>query len=102
MEKQKEVSNKKKGPPAIGDLVEFLEERIVSLYPDVDKFDSKGNNTAGVRIRINLQEIVYCIKEIRQEILTRQKKRRARKNRTKKREIKKNVRKGNSATKQIF
>ena len=84
MKKQKKVLNKKKGP-AIKDLVEFLEEKIVALYSDVDKFDSKGNNTAGVRVRVNLQDIVYCIKSLRQEILTRQKARRARKNRIKKR-----------------
>ena len=70
---RKKIGRKKK-LPSIRTLIEFLEKKIIDLYEDIDKFDNKGNGSAGVRTRIKLQEISYQIKEVRQEILTRKKK----------------------------
>ena len=72
--KKKRAIRKKKDPD-ITALIEFLQKEIESLYPDTAKFDYRNNNTAGVRVRIKLQEIAYKIKSVRYEILLRKKKR---------------------------
>jgi hypothetical protein len=62
-----------KKPPSIVVLIEYLEKEISNLAIDAAKFD-RGNAPAGVRTRVKLQKIVYDIKEVRYEILSRKKK----------------------------
>lgn len=75
MKKDFKRRTRKKKEPDITALIEFLQDEIKSLYSDTAKFDYRNNNTAGVRVRIKLQEIAYKIKSVRYEILLRKKKR---------------------------
>lgn len=86
---RKKIDRRKK-MPSIRTLIEFLEKKIVDLYEDIDKFDNKGNGSAGVRVRIELQEISYQIKEVRQEILIRKKRKEMKKRKEKNHEGKNN------------
>lgn len=66
---KKHISKKS---PSITTLLEYLGEEIANLAIDAAKFD-RGNATAGVRVRVALQNVVYQIKEVRYEILMRKK-----------------------------
>lgn len=81
MKNKKTITRKK--APKIGSLIEFLQKEMADLAIDSAKFDG-GNNTAGVRVRIKLQDITYQIKEVRQEILIRKKKREEKRRKEKK------------------
>lgn len=74
MKKIKNKIKRKQSPPPIVNLIKHLQENLEDLLEDAEKFD-RYNNTAGVRVRIGLQEIAYKIKAVRQEILVRKKKR---------------------------
>lgn len=67
--KRKSIKRKKSSPPIVN-LIGHLQENLTDLIEDAAKFD-RYNNTAGVRVRIGLQEIAYKIKTVRQEILIR-------------------------------
>jgi len=72
----------KKKDPDIYQLVQYLQVQFDDIIPDAIKFD-KGNATAGVRVRLRLQEISHAIRSLRLEILTRKKKREEIKNKGK-------------------
>jgi len=60
----------KKTTDGINELVAKLEGSM----EDAEKFDDKGNASAGKRIRATLQDVAKRCKEIRQEIQSRKNK----------------------------
>lgn len=70
MPKKRTSIKRKRSTPPIVNLIKHLQENLEGLLEDAEKFD-RYNNTAGVRVRIGLQEIAYKIKSVRQEILVR-------------------------------
>ena len=50
------------------DKFKELEALVASMSEDVTKFYEKGNKTAGVRIRKNLQDVKALAQEIRKNI----------------------------------
>ena len=50
-----------------------LKELVESIGEDVTKFDEKGNNAAGTRVRVAMQSIKKIAQDIRVEISERKK-----------------------------
>ena len=47
---------------------EKLKEMVESIAEDVTKFDEKGNNAAGTRVRVAMQAIKKIAQDIRVDI----------------------------------
>ena len=56
------------------ELIEKLENLMVILKEDTDKFFEKGNKSAGVRTRKGAQEMKSVLQDLRKEVLTSTKK----------------------------
>ena len=52
------------------ELIEKLENLMVSLKEDAAKFFEKGNKSAGVRTRKGAQEMKNLLQDLRKEVLT--------------------------------
>lgn len=49
-------------------IFDKIQEVLIQIKPDVDKFYEKGNKAAGTRVRKAMQEIKALAQEMRKEI----------------------------------